>query len=201
MIQDLPNVAKLKGVDNLTDIDIALTKYFRTLDPSRAGPKRACIDILSEVLMQHHAVITRKWLSSLLSDLRTKDFTTLAIINPKMHPQEEVQAILGLFEGEIQIYEKETEKGVEKFLRIRKLYNQRYLETELTLTEERPKTEAFCLADFAKFMRTKGYTVDHCSGLMKMGQAVICINQDGSVDGPEPFRTRAEKWVSQYRQA
>jgi KaiC/GvpD/RAD55 family RecA-like ATPase len=137
LIKSLPNVFKLKGVESLTDIDIALTKSFRTLDASRSGPRRACIEIVSDVLLQHHAVITRKWLSGLLPDLRSKGFTTLAIINPHMHSQEEVQAILGLFEGEIKISEKETAKGIEKILRIRKLYNQRYLENELTLTKER----------------------------------------------------------------
>ncbi len=137
MIKSLPNVFRLKGVESLTDIDIALTKSFRMLDASRSGPRRACIEIVSDVLLQHHAVITRKWLSGLLPDLRSKGFTTLAVVNPHMHPQEEVQAILGLFEGEIKISEKETERGIEKILRIRKLDNQRYLENELTLTRER----------------------------------------------------------------
>ena len=137
MIKSVPNVFKLKGVESLTDIDIALIKAFRMLDASRSGPRRACIEIISDVLLQHHAVITRKWLSGLLPDFRSKGFTTLAVVNPHMHPQEEVQAILGLFEGEIKISEKETEKGIEKILRIRKLYNQRYLENELTLTRER----------------------------------------------------------------
>jgi tetratricopeptide (TPR) repeat protein/KaiC/GvpD/RAD55 family RecA-like ATPase len=137
MIKSLPNVFKLKGVESLTDIDIALTKSFRMLDAARTGPRRACIEIVSDVLLQHHAVITRKWLSGLLPDLRSKGFTALAVVNPHMHPQEEVQAILGLFEGEIRISEKETEKGIEKVLRIRKLYNQRYLENELTLTREK----------------------------------------------------------------
>jgi KaiC/GvpD/RAD55 family RecA-like ATPase len=88
-------------------------------------------------LLQHHAVITRKWLSALLPDLKSKGFTTLAVVNPQMHPQEEVQAILGLFDGEIRLAERESAKGMEKFLKIRKLYNQRYLENELTLTKER----------------------------------------------------------------
>ena len=135
--KDLPSVSKMKGVENLTDIDIALTKSFRTLDASRSGPRRACIEIISDVLLQHHAVITRKWLSGLLIDLRAKGFTTLAVINPQMHPQEEVQAILGLFEGEIRITERETEKGPEKILRIRKLYNQRYVDSEFILTKEK----------------------------------------------------------------
>ncbi len=92
---------------------------------------------MSDVLLQHHSVITRKWLGRLLPDLKSKGFTTLAVINPDMHPTEEVQAILGLFEGEIKISEKETARGLEKVLRVRKLYNQRYLENELTLTKER----------------------------------------------------------------
>jgi hypothetical protein len=37
---------------------------------------------------------------------------------------------LGLFEGEIRISKKETDIGLEKTLRVRKLYNQRYLENK-----------------------------------------------------------------------
>ncbi|MGD0646060.1 MAG: BREX system ATP-binding domain-containing protein [Candidatus Bathyarchaeia archaeon] len=135
-IQSLPNVFTLKGVDNLTDIDIALTKFFRTLDTSQIAPKRACIGLLSDVLLQHHTVVTRKWLSRLLANLKSKGFTTLAVIDPLMHPSEEVQAILGLFEGEITITQKESNKGLKKVLKILKLYNQEYLEDELTLTRE-----------------------------------------------------------------
>jgi KaiC/GvpD/RAD55 family RecA-like ATPase len=137
IVKNLPNVFKMNGIENLTDIDIALTKSFRMFDNSQSGPKRACIEIISDVLLQHHAVITRKWLSGLLPDLKARGFTTLAVINPQMHPQEEVQAISGLFEGEIRITERETEKGPEKILRIRKLYNQRYVDTEFMLTKEK----------------------------------------------------------------
>ena len=137
IVKNLPNVFKMKGIENLTDIDIALIKSFRMFDNSQSGPKRACIEIISDVLLQHHAVTTRKWLSGLLPELKTKGFTTLAVINPQMHPQEEVQAISGLFEGEIRITEKDAEKGPEKILRIRKLYNQRYIDTEFVLTREK----------------------------------------------------------------
>ena len=137
MVKNLPNVFKLKGVECLTDIDIALVKAFRMLDASQSGPKRACVEITSDVLLQHHAVVTRKWLSALLPDLKSKGFTTLAVVNPHMHPQEEVQAILGLFEGEIRVSEKETDKGPEKILRIKRLYNQRYLENDLVLIREK----------------------------------------------------------------
>ena len=60
----------------------------------------------------------------------------MAVINPLMHPPQDVHAILGLFEGEISINERETKGGFEKFLKIRKLYNQRYIEDELVLRKE-----------------------------------------------------------------
>jgi KaiC/GvpD/RAD55 family RecA-like ATPase len=133
----LPNVFTLKGIDNLTEISIVLTKSFRMLDSTHVGPRRVCIEIVSDVLLQHHAVTTRKWLSELLPTFKSKGFTTLAVVNPQMHPQEEVQAILSLFEGEIRISEKENAKGIEKVLRIRKLNNQKYLENEIALTREK----------------------------------------------------------------
>jgi len=138
MIKSLPNVFKLQGVENLTNIDIAMISAFRRLEASsKNGHRRACIEIISDVLLQHHAVTTRRWLTGLTHDLRSRGFTTLAVMNPYMHPSEEVHAILGLFDGEINIYEKDTVKGSEKFLKIKKMYNQKYLESELPLRKER----------------------------------------------------------------
>ncbi len=135
-VKDLPNVYKLKGVDNLTEIDIAMAKALRNLDDSRGSPKRACIDIVSDVLLQHHAVTTRKWLSGLIQNLKSKGFVILAVVNPQMHSSEEVQAILSLFDGEIRMFERETEKGSKRVLKILKLFNQEYLEDELALTKD-----------------------------------------------------------------
>jgi len=140
MIKSQPNVFKLKGVENLTDISIALASAFRKLNESLSGPRRACIEIISDILLQHHAVTARRWLTGLIPELRSKKFTTLTVMNPHMHSPQEVQAVLGLFEGEINIFEKETEKGLERFLKIRKMYNQRYLESELPLRKERLET-------------------------------------------------------------
>ena len=130
LVESLPNAFRLKGVENLTEITIALTKAFRTLDASPSGPRRACIGIISDVLLQHHAVQTKRWLSDLIPELRSKGFTTLAVMNPQMHPSEEVHAVLELFEGEISIHEKE---GLQKTVKIRKMYNQKYLDCELPL--------------------------------------------------------------------
>jgi KaiC/GvpD/RAD55 family RecA-like ATPase len=133
MIESLPNVFKLNGVENLTEINIALTKAFRALDTSPKGPRRACIEILSDVLLQHHAVQTRRWLADLIPDLRSRGFTTLAAMNPQMHSSQEVQAILDLFDGEINILEREPQK----LLKIKKMVNQKYLDSELPIRKER----------------------------------------------------------------
>jgi len=124
-----PNVFKLKGVENLTEISIALTSAIHKLDTSQKGPRRACIEIVSDALLQHHAVQTRKWLTALTTELTSTGFTVLAIVDPQMHPPEELHAILGLFDGEINIYE----KGAERFLRIKRMSDQKYLDGELLL--------------------------------------------------------------------
>jgi len=140
IIKSLPNVFKLRGVENLTEIIIALTKAFRTLDKSLSGPRRACIEIVSDVLLQHHVVQTRTWLIALVAELRSWGFTTLAVMTPQMHSSEEVHAILDLFEGGIDICEKETEKGLEKFLKVKKMHDQEYSEKEMPLKKERLET-------------------------------------------------------------
>jgi len=134
IVKDSPNVVKLKGVENLTDISIALTSVIRKLDPSLKGPKRICLGLVSDVLLQHHAVQTRRWLAGLIPELQSAGFTTFATMNPQMHPSQEFQAILDLFDGEIDIFEKETEKGAGKYLKIKKMSDQKYLENEVVLT-------------------------------------------------------------------
>jgi predicted transcriptional regulator/KaiC/GvpD/RAD55 family RecA-like ATPase len=130
IVKDMANGYALKGIENLNDINIALAGAFRKLGKS-GKPRRACVEIVSDVLLQHHAVQTRKWLSGLIPELKSKGFTTLAVMNPYMHASEEAQAVVGLFEGEISIYERESTEGLEKFLRVRKMRNQRFVEHEM----------------------------------------------------------------------
>ncbi len=137
MIKDLPNVIKLRsGVMNLTDINIALGSALRELDELSSGSRRICITIVSDVLLQHQAVITKRWLTELISELKTRKFTTLAVVNPLMHAPQDVQAILGIFEGEISLYDEKTKGGLQKFLKVKRMYNQEYLDNALPLRKE-----------------------------------------------------------------
>jgi adenylate cyclase len=137
IIKSMPNVFKLKGVENLNDINIALASAFRKIDKAPTRTRRVCIEIVSDILLQHHTVQTRRWLNALIPKLKSEGFTTLAVMDPGMHSPQEVRAVLDLFEGEINLYEKETKKGSEKFLKIKKMYNRKYSKRELRLQEER----------------------------------------------------------------
>ena len=136
---NLPNVFKVAGVENLTEINIALESVLRSLAKSKNLQGRACVEIVSDVLLQHKAVRTRKWLSGLISLLKSRGFTILAVMNPHMHSSEELHAVLDLFEGEINVYEK-AEADRAKFVRITKMYDKRYLDSELPLRKSRLMT-------------------------------------------------------------
>jgi len=137
IIKTLPNVFKLKGVENLIDINIALKSVFRQLDATPKAPRRICIEIVSDVLLQHHAVQTRKWINALIPELKSKGFTTLAVLDSEIHPQQEVRAIVGIFDGEINIHDKETKEGLQRLMKIKKMANQEYSDSELPLKKER----------------------------------------------------------------
>jgi KaiC/GvpD/RAD55 family RecA-like ATPase len=133
IIENSPNTFTLKGVENLTELSIALTSAIRKLDPALKGSRRICLSLVSDVLLQHHAVETRRWLTALMTKLKSEGFTILAVVDARMHPPEELYAILGLFDGEINVHEKETDKGSGKYLKVQKMSNQKYMEDEIIL--------------------------------------------------------------------
>ena len=114
IMRSLSNVFKCQGIENLTEVNIALAGVFRRLDGKSERPRRACIEIVSDVLLQHEALHTRRWLYALIPQLKSKGFTVLAAIDPEMHLSKDVHAVLDIFDGEISIYEKETGKKVSK---------------------------------------------------------------------------------------
>jgi tetratricopeptide (TPR) repeat protein/KaiC/GvpD/RAD55 family RecA-like ATPase len=133
IVSSAPNVFKLKGVENLTNINIAVTQAIRKIDPASKGSRRICIDLISDLLLHHGPVQTRKWLTELLAQLKSAGFTTLAVVDPQMHPAEHLHAVLSLFDGEVSIREGETDEGAARFLRIKRVSNQKYLKEETRL--------------------------------------------------------------------
>ncbi len=123
------NIVPGKGIENLTELNLAITDAVNSLQP-----KRLVIDTLSDILLRHKALQTRKWLTELLERLRAKGITTFAVLNPYIHAAEEAQAVIDLFDGNLEIIEKQTEEGLKKLIRIKWMHGIEAVENEFLLT-------------------------------------------------------------------
>ncbi|MCJ7614781.1 hypothetical protein MUO71_08490, partial [Candidatus Bathyarchaeota archaeon] len=130
-VPDLPNIYKLRGKTDLTNLSISLAKAYRNIDQS--SKKRICVEIVSDVLLDYEAKATRKWISELITDLGSKGFTMLAVMNPSMHPSDQVNAIIDLFDGEISITQTDDPLECKKSIRVKKLRNQDYIKSPICL--------------------------------------------------------------------
>jgi len=70
----------------------------------------------------------------LITDLGTKGFTMLAVMYPKMHPPDQSEAILALFDGEISILQSDDPLDCKKSILVKKLRNQDYIKNPICLT-------------------------------------------------------------------
>jgi tetratricopeptide (TPR) repeat protein len=124
------NMLPGKGIDNLTELNFQITETI-----SSVQPKRVVLEILSDILLRHKALQTRKWLSELLEKLRSRDITTLAVLNPYMHAAEEVQALVDLFDGNLEMVERDVGGQLQKFLRIKWIHRVEAAGKELPLLD------------------------------------------------------------------
>ncbi len=159
-LQESPNIFQIKSIEKLTPISIALTSALRKQQNLNHKGKRVCIEIISDVLLQHNAVTTRRWLTGLINDLKSQGFTTLAVMNPFMHSPQDVHAILGLFDGEIALENRKTSKGSQKILKINRMYNQKYLTSELILEKEKLTFPLASTTDITNYITTGNNELD-----------------------------------------
>ena len=128
-VPDLPNITKLRSKTDLTNLNIALLKAYRNVKQS--SNKRVCIGIVSDVLVDHGVKTTRKWIAELTTDLVSKGFTVLAVLDPEMHPADHSKAIINLFDGEINLTQTGVPPDCKKSLLIKKLRNQDYIKNPI----------------------------------------------------------------------
>jgi len=133
VIPDLPNVYRLHAKTDLTNLNIALLKAYRNVEPS--SKKRVCVETVSDVLVDYGLKATRKWIAELMTDLVSKGFTVLAVMNPGMHPADQATGVLDLFDGEISITQTEDPLECKKSLRVKKLRNQDYIKNPICLAK------------------------------------------------------------------
>ena len=131
-ITNLQNVSKLRSKTDLTNLNISLLKAYRDIDPSKK--KRICIETVSNILLNYEAKATCNWISELTTDLSSKGFTILAVIDPSMHPPDQANAVINSFDGEISITQTGDPLECKKSLRVRRLRNQDYIKNPICLT-------------------------------------------------------------------
>jgi len=129
--ESLPESATVirgKNLGNLTEANLEILDVVKAIKPSRV-----VLEILSEVLLRHGRLLTRKWLSQFLARLRSRGITTLALFNPYMHPKEDVEVILDLFDGNLKVTEQKSTGATRKYIRIEWMHGVVLAEKEVPL--------------------------------------------------------------------
>lgn len=132
------NEIAVKGVERLTDLSVALTSMFNNIakkSENNSKPKRLVLDILSDVLLSNETPNVRKWLRDCITKFKHNGFTVIATLNPHMHSKEETYALLDLFDGHVDLYEKEANPDG-TFMKIKRLNNAKYSNKETLLVRD-----------------------------------------------------------------
>jgi len=137
-VPDAGNVAQAPMCDDLCSMNIAISTILGRIQPQMLvrWPRRFVIDLLSDVLLSRRAVVTRSWLWNLLVRMKARGFTILAVLNPRMHPPEDAQAMLELFDGHIAIEERASDVGPKRSATVRMMYACEYDRSEVLLDRD-----------------------------------------------------------------
>jgi hypothetical protein len=126
------NLIQGKGIENLTEMNLRISETLESLHP-----KRVALEILSDILLRYKALQTRRWLSEFLERLRAKQITTLAVLDPYMHAKEEVEAVVDLFDGRLDLVERDADGHQAHYLQVKWMHGidlsgSEYVPTDLT---------------------------------------------------------------------
>lgn len=129
---DRPNLLKIPDVGDLSNLNISAHEIIETKSGS-ARSKLIVIDLLTDLLLRNKVLTTRRWLTDFISRRKATGFTLVATLDPSVASKEEVQAIVGVFDGVIEFFEKELQERARRFLVIKKMYGREYSDSELML--------------------------------------------------------------------
>ncbi|WP_455369852.1 ATPase domain-containing protein, partial [[Eubacterium] cellulosolvens] len=130
--QIIKNVYRVGGVDNLTEINLKTANVLQKMKETKKE-KVACIEIISDILLQHGLVTTRKWLIDFIARMRSNNMTTIMILNSQMHSKEDLESILGLFDGQIDVWEQGLRETARKQLKVKRMYRHVYDDQSIPL--------------------------------------------------------------------
>lgn len=132
------NLLKVPKIENLSDASLSLSLTIKGLlaKENKSNPI-IVIDILSDMLLRHKSITTRRWLSDFVGKRKAEGFTIMATLNPLTTTREETQTIIDFFDGVIEILEKPLMERSRRFLIIRKMYGRRYSENEVLMDKDK----------------------------------------------------------------
>jgi KaiC/GvpD/RAD55 family RecA-like ATPase len=133
IIQDMPNILKFHGMEDLTQLNISLKVFLREIMEKGETIDRVVLEPLSDALLMHETRVVRRWLMDLLTMFKQLNATTLSHLDPGMHSMGESRIIIDLFNGHFNIHEKKVENTTKKILNIRRLYNKKYQKKDLEI--------------------------------------------------------------------
>jgi KaiC/GvpD/RAD55 family RecA-like ATPase len=121
------------GIQNLTTLNIELVKSVRSVATSGG---KVCLDVLSDILLTHKMLTTRKWVTDLVPRLDEWGFTVIGTFNPALHAAEEAKGLTDLFKGYLEIFDKDFSGKMRKVIVVRKMTDLQFNESELVLDKE-----------------------------------------------------------------
>lgn len=131
------NLYKIPAIDSLSDLNIEFTKIVEMHPNEGTVDRFLIIDLLTDILLSHKGVTTRKWLSEFIARRKAEGFTVLAYLNPLVSPDVETQTLIDVFEGVIEIYEKGFGEKSRRFIVVKRMYGLRYSDAELMLDKDK----------------------------------------------------------------
>lgn len=131
---ETPHTYGVRSLDNLTEINLTVIKALEEMEKT-LQQKVACVDLVSDILLQHGSAATRQWLLDFTSRMKPKSVTMLATINSQMHPREDLESLLGLFDGQLDLWEEKTEGVTKKFIKIKRMYREPYIDETLPIAK------------------------------------------------------------------
>lgn len=130
-IKDREQVARLRGIENLNAINTAILSKFRKLGPP-SKPRRAALDIVSDIVSYHKPPKTRRWLKTMLPRLKENGFTTLVILDVDVFEEpQDLNVVCSSFNGEVSM--KKGKKRSEFLVEVKKMQSCEYIEGEFTM--------------------------------------------------------------------
>jgi archaellum biogenesis ATPase FlaH len=130
------NIRMIQDLENLDDLNRHFDYAFQGL-PKNALGRLTVFDFLSDVLREHKTLTTTKWLEEFIAKRKGEGFTVLGVLDPRVSSDEEMYAVMHLFDGVMEVYEKGAGEDAHRYLIVTRMYGRKFAESEFVLDKDK----------------------------------------------------------------